>query len=430
MIRALAVLCAIAPALPAAAQSAFGCTDLAGRHAMPAVEGSNGVFYRVHPDLHMFHPFADQTVADIARLSAALAEGGTTLIYVPLPTKALIEPETLPPLAIDMGFDLAIATTVFDDIVDRLVAADVLAINLRVPLRAVGETGTAVIPTDYRLNTAGGRRAAAAIGAVIAATPGFAGQPRGTFASRADGAQPQPSAMRDILQRHCTLPLPPALIDRVTTTRTGGAAPLAGTLMGGVGTAQIALVGTEDIALTTSNLSGFLSESTGLDVLEYTVDGGESFAAISAYVTSRAFQDQRPAYLVWVNPVQNNLARWGDQPLAELTAAARDTCRIPLPVAPGFEARTLTVDLLPLDPGRRYTLYLDADAAPATLARFDINGPSGLTRTRHIARHPDQIPTGRFYLPLTGLWPEGAQSATITLDAAFGVNARALACPE
>lgn len=430
MIRALAFLLSLAAAAPAAAQSAFGCSDLAGRHAMPAIEGTDGTFFRIDPDLFMFHPFSDQSVADVARLSAALASAGTTLIYVPLPPKSLVEPESLPSLATDLGFDPAIAITVFDDIIHRLVRADVLAVNLRVPLRAAGDDAASVIPIEYRLNTEGGRRAASTIGAVIAATPAFAGMPRGTFASRSNGPLLLPSPMRDALQRHCALTLPEAVVDSVTTTRTGGAAPAAGSLLGGGTAAQIALVGTEDIAATNSNLAGFLSESTGLDVLEYTVDGGGAFAAISTYLTSRAFQDTRPAYLVWVNPVQHNLAAQGDQPMGELIAAASGNCRIPLPTAPGFEPQTLTVDLLALDPGRRYTLAVDADAAPATLARFDFMGPAGLTRTRHIARHPGQLPTGRFFLPLSGLWPESVQTVTITLDAPFGVNARVTACPE
>jgi alginate biosynthesis protein AlgX len=431
MMRVIALAAiSVLMAAPLAAQSAFGCTDLDGRHAIPSVEGTDGMFYRVHPDLHMFQPFSDQSITDLARLSDALSDMGTTLIYVPLPTKALIEPESLPVRATDLGFDVSIATTVFDDIIHRLVEADVLAVNLRGPLRATGDEGPSVFLTDYRLNTDGGRRAAAAIGAVIAATPGVAGLARGTFTSRAAGTITLPSTMRDILQRHCTLTIPEAVTASATTSRTGGTLPRTEGLLGGAGAAQIALVGTEDVASFSSNLAGFLSEATGLDALEYTVYGGGSFAAISAYLTSRSFQEARPAYLVWINPVQNNLAQWGDQPLGELVAAAAGTCRIPLPAGPGLEPQTLVVDLLALDPGRSYTLYIDADTSPATVARFDILSPSGLVHTRHIQRNPDQTPTGRFYLPLTGLWPDGAQSVTVTLDAVFGVNARAAACPE
>lgn len=430
LIAAAAGLVALLMGEPAMAQSAWGCTDLDGRHAMPSVEGRDGIFYRIDPDLMMHHPLSDQSVEDLSRLSAALAESGTTLIYVPLPTLGLIEPEALPPLATDLGFDHALAATVFDMNVARLVAADVLAVNLRNALRAPAADGPATIPADYRLNAEGGRRAATVIGAVIKATPGFAGLPRGSYVSEVRGPLVLPSVMRDILQRHCTLTLPEAVTNAVTTTRAGGAAPRTGAFLGTGNTADIVLVGSEEIGTSHSNLAGFLSEATGLSVVDYVVDGGGAFAAISTYLTSRQFQDSRPAYLVWVNPVQNNLAANGDQPLGELIAAAGTTCRTPLSLAPGFDAQSMIVDLLPLDPGGRHTIFLDADAAPATLARFDINGPSGLTWTRHIARQHGQVPTGRFYLPLTGFWPEGAQSVTISLDVPFGPNTRVMACSQ
>jgi alginate biosynthesis protein AlgX len=430
LLSTLTVFAALLTAASAAAQSAWGCTDLDGRHAMPAVEGSDGIFFRIDPDLMMYHPVSDRSAQDLARLSATLAENGTTLIYVPLPTLGLIEPEALPPLANDLGFDHALAATVFDMTVASLVAEDVLAVNLRNALRGPTDEGPSTIPTDYRLNTEGGRRAARAIGAVIAATPGFAAMPRAAFESRVQGPLVLPSRMRDILQRHCTLTLPPAVTTAVTTTRTGGALPRTGGFLGDGTSPDVVLVGPEEIGTNHSNLAGFLSEATGLTVLDYIVDGGGAHAAISAYLTSRQFQDNRPAYLVWVNPVQNNLAARGDQPFGELVAAAGTTCTTPLPVAPGFDAQSIIVDLLSLDPGRTHTIFLDTDAAPATLAKFDVNGPSGLTRTRHIARHPGQVPTGRFYLPLTGFWPEGAQSLTVGLDVPFGLNARVMACSQ
>lgn len=409
----------VAQMLPATAQvhSAFGCTNLAGRHALPAVEGADSMFYRVHPDLHMFHPFSDQTVADLARLSAALAARGTTLIYVPLPTKSLIEPETLPPLATDMGFDHAIAATVFDDIVHRLVAGGVLAVNLRLPLHAPASPDTAVIPTDYRLNTEGGRRAATVIGAVIAATPGYAAQPRSSYLSQPAGEITIPSPMRDVLQRHCTLPLPLAVTATATTTPTDADTTPATP-------PQIVLVGTEEISVTHSNLSGFLSEATGLSTTTETVTGGGAYAAITGFLTSPAFEQAPPAYLIWVNPVEHNLAAAGDAPMAELIAAARGDCATPLATAPGPTPDTLSITLpVPLPA----TLFIDADT-PATSARIDLTTASGLVHTRHIVRNPGQTPNGRFYLPLSGLWPAEAHSAVVTFNTPTGAAPRAAAC--
>jgi alginate biosynthesis protein AlgX len=409
----------VAQMLPATAQvhSAFGCTNLAGRHALPAVEGTDSMFYRVHPDLHMFHPFSDQTVADLSRLSTALAARGTTLIYVPLPTKSLIEPATLPPVATDMGFDHAIAATVFDDIVQRLVAGGVLAVNLRLPLHAPAVPDTAVIPTDYRLNTEGGRRAATVIGAVIAATPGYAAQPRSSYLSQPTGEKTIPSPMRDVLQRHCTLPLPLATTAGVTTTSSD-------TDVAPATPPQIILAGTEEIDTTHSNLSGFLSEATGLSTVAQVVDGGGGYAAITGYLTSPDFEQAPPAYLVWVNPVEQNLAAAGDAPMAELIAAARGTCDTPLATAPGPTPDTLAITLPATRPA---TLFIDADT-PAATARIDITTLTGLVQTRHIARDPGQTPNGRFYVPLAGLWPDEAHSAAVTFNIPTGAAARVAAC--
>ena len=88
----------------AAAQSVYGCSDLEGRQARASVEGTSGVFYRVNPDLRMFHAFSDESIADLAKLAQALDAHGTTLVYVPMPTKSLAMPDQLPPEAGEKRF--------------------------------------------------------------------------------------------------------------------------------------------------------------------------------------------------------------------------------------------------------------------------------------------------------------------------------------
>jgi len=236
--------------------------------------------------------------------------------------------------------------------------------------------------------------------------------------------------MRNALQRHCMIALPPVETDSFTTTRLRAASGTNDSALFGTARAlpRIVLVGTEHAGEAASNLAGFLSEQTGLEVLPYTVAGGGSFAAISSYMTSREFQDAPPAYLVWVNPVENNLAQFGDQPLHELIVAAGDGCRVPLPVLSGNDANTLTADLGTLDRSQSYTLFVDADGTQATEARFDFHTAAGLARSQSVLRHKDQVKTGRFFMPLSGLWPQGAQTVDIVLDAPFGVAARVTAC--
>jgi alginate biosynthesis protein AlgX len=417
-------------AAPAAAQSIYGCTGLDEISGMPSVEGDNGVFYRISPDLRMFHAVSDETVVSLQGLSAALASLGTTLIYVPLPTKSLAMPDQLPQAARDYGFDVVLATTVYEDILLRLRKAGVVTADVRSALRVSPEMPPSIYATDYRLTAAGADRAAKAIAAAMTETPGYGDLQKGRFASSVTGKETLASDVRARLQRHCQIMIPEVVIDSFATTRLQGqVAATDNSLLGGTLTnARVAVVGTEHAGTASSNFAGALAAASGLEVQEYTVAGGGSFAAISSYLTSRAFQEQRPAYLIWINPVENNLAQFGDQPLHELTAAAGGNCLVPLPSGPGALPNSIMADLTSLDRSLPYTLFVDAEGAAAQSARFDFVSPTGLVRSRTITRHPDQRATGRFYMPMSGLWPEGAVSVTVTLDAPLAGTARVTAC--
>jgi hypothetical protein len=111
-----------------------------------------------------------------------------------------------------------------------------------------------------------------------------------------------------------------------------------------------------------------------------------------------------------------------------LIAAAGANCSVSLPLATGFEANAISADLRSLAPGQSYTLFVDADGAPAAEARFDFTGADGLVTTRSISRVPTQVPTGRFFMSLAGMGQSAAQTVRIALDVPFGINARVAAC--
>lgn len=428
MWRVLALVSMVLPGLPAVAQSTYGCTDLAGHHVLPAVEGAGGVFFAISSDLAMFPPLGAGGVSDIARLSAALAERGTTLIFVPLPSRALIAPETLPSVAGDLGHDAALAATVHDGIVDRLVAANVIAVNLRLPLRAPAGQPLSLIGTDDRLNSDGGRRAAAAIGAVIAATPGFAALPRTSFTTEVTGQVTLPSPMRDILQRHCTIPLPPAVTDMAATTGPDGSIAATTDALAGSGQAGIVLIGGRSVDPAATNLPGFLAEATGLDVRP--LMASDSGVALTAYLTSDAFAASPPPYLVWVQPMADLPGMGSDLQTEEWIAAARGRCDDDLPLTIGPDAGTMNVDLRLFDPKGQAALLVDTGTPDARQARFDLTDAEGMILTRHILRDADLPASGQFFLPLAGFRSGAPTSLRITIDAAVGPDARVSACPE
>ena len=112
MIRPLLLAAATAalltsPALTASAlaASAFGCKHLEDNPTLPAVEGKDGFFFRIFADLRMQHPFTDEVTTMMGQLSDALKAHGTTLLYVPIPTKSVTLPTFLPEEATMFGFD-------------------------------------------------------------------------------------------------------------------------------------------------------------------------------------------------------------------------------------------------------------------------------------------------------------------------------------
>lgn len=424
---ALAALLSVCAAGAATAQSAYGCLELDDRQAYPAVEGKAGTFFLVDPDLRMFHPLTEEAADDIANLSAALAARGTTLIYAPLPTKSLALPERLPQLAFDYGFDPDVAATYFDLVLDRLRSRDVATADLRRAMRSLDGAPSFHLADD-RITPAGAERAARALSETIRTTPGYADLPKAQFTTTTTGAITLPSDMRAALQRHCQIRLPEVIAEGSATTQGGGAATGTNLFAGGDNAGGIVIVTTDKAGEPTANLAGTIATMTGIETQIYAVPEGGSFAAISSYMTSRLFQERRPAFLVWLNPVEHNLANRGDQPMAELVAAAKGDCGIPLSTTPGAELGSLAADLTTLERGRTYTLLIDSEGSSATAARFDFRGPDGTTRTRSVLRHRTQAPTGRFFMPLTGLWPEGATGVEVALDAPIAATARISAC--
>jgi alginate biosynthesis protein AlgX len=426
------VIAACLMAAPAIAQvaatSTYSCNGLDAQQKFAAVEGAGGVFYRVHPDLHMFNAFSEVTADRVAALSAALAAQGTTLVFVPVPTKSLAMPDQLPQAARDYGYDATLAATVYLETVKKLQKRGVAVVDARLALHAAADAKPSFFLTDYRMTASGAERQARAIADVITATKGFADLPKGRFEVAEAGSAIVESAMRSALQRHCLLPLPLAETATYSATQMQAAAVAKGNTIFGGGGGRVAIVGTEIDGDAVSGLAGFVAKYTGLDTVQYAVTGGGAFAAISSYMTSAGFAEARPAYLVWAVPVQDSLANFGDQPFAELTAAAGDTCRVPLPVMANPQGNSVVADLASLDATQSYTLLVEVDNPAAGAAQFDFTSGSGMITSKSIYRSKDQVRTGRFFMPMSGLPPEGARTVEIRLDAAIGNTARVTAC--
>lgn len=417
--------------------SQFGCQGLETDRDLPSIEGKDGVFFRINADLRMNHPFSDNVVAQMAEFANALAEQGTTLIYVPIPTKSVTMPEHLPENAWLYGFDLDVATWVHVDILNRLNAAGVVTVDVREAMKQTPDGTLPFFKADFHWTAHGAAEAAKAIAEVFRALPGYAELDKTEHATVETGVETAFSGMRRILQKHCLETLPEAKTMTFDTqlasvTDIFGTADDASDDAGedqgggldifGADTAAIpvALIGTSFSDSPINNFPGFIAQYSELEVINYAITGGNQFGAMTSYLTSSEFQENRPRFIIWENPIYNNLAQYGDQPFGELIAAARKDCPITLATALSEDGRTLRAELSGDTPSG--ALFVDSDGSVGLEARFRFASAEGYTRTKTILRGERLRRTGRFYMPLSGLWPDGARAVEVELSQAFGPN--------
>lgn len=409
--------------------SAYGCSGLEMASALPSVEGVNGVFYRVLADLRLRHPMEDAAIAQIAALSDALATAGTTLVYVAVPTKSQAMPEFLPSSASDYGFDSATATLVYDDILARLSAQGVLSPDILTALVKSSPEEPPFFQADFHWTSNGARLAAVAIGDVIKAQSFYDEMPVSEYKTMATASTTAFSTMRRTLQAFCIDELPRVeAIDHQTDIVESADQDLSDIFADDDDAVQIVLVGTSFSDAPLSNFAGYLSEYSGLDVVNYAVTGGNQFGAITSYLTSRDFAENPPRFLIWENPIYNNLAQFGLDPMEELVAAAGKTCLDPL-VVQRSGANSLTTDLSGLTLARTDVIRADLGQDGPREASFVLTTASGVTRTSVMQRSDRMLASGQFFKSLGSIWHSDLTSLTVTFDRPVSDRSSLTLCP-
>jgi len=441
----------ILPPMAALAEpaSSFGCEAL-DTSPLPSVEGSDGVFYRVQSDLRLQHPMDDIIVARLAELSRVLAEHGTTLVYVNVPTKGQAMPDDLPAGAIGYGYDPVLMDANYLDVIDRLNAAGVAAPDLMTAMKAAADGIGVFFRSDFHWTPDGARLAAQAIGAVIRNHPAYNDVTPVAFTSTETGPEIAFSGMRRELQTQCKDSLPQAEAATWLTTRTDaagpvtdatdifadapataeGAAPDATVDIFGTNAAEatLVLVGTSFSDTDINNFAGFLSEYSGIETINYAITGGNQFGSITSYLTSREFTEKRPNFLVWENPIYNSLAQFGPTAMDELIAAAGNTCDIATTSA-ADGPQTIAADFPTGSLKSTDTLLFDFGNEGARGINITLQTASGITRTVRIDRGERLRATGRFFLRLAPYWLPDITRVAVEFDRPLLDGSAILLCP-
>lgn len=444
MMRPVLALCAIlAPGAAVADPSQFGCT---GTEFAPtaSIEGRDGVFYRVQSDLRLQHPMDDIVVDQLAELSRVLADQGTTLLYVNVPTKGQAMPGYLPPLALAYGYDPVVMQANYRDVTDRLNDAGVAAPDLMAAMLTSGPDDRVFFRSDFHWTPAGARLAAKAIGEMIRSLPAYAEVTPVAFTSTEAASEIAFSGLRRELQTFCKDTLPQAEATTWVTTRTGAEVndasdifadapePVAegGLDIFGTDTAEtsVALVGTSFSDSSINNFAGFLSEFSGIETVNYAITGGNQFGAMTSYLTSREFAESRPSFLVWENPIYNSLAQFGPVPMDELIVAAGPACDIDISAAPeGTDSLTASFESGSLKPADAFLVDYGGEGARA--ATVTLETASGTSRSVTIERGDRLRATGRFFLRLEPYWLPDLTRVAVTFDRPLRDTSTLNLCP-
>ena len=224
--------------------------------------------------------------------------------------------------------------------------------------------------------------------------------------------------MRRSLQSFCAKALPPTETVVYKTTLVEGAAGDATALDIFAGSSEgvpAVLVGTSFSDSAINNFAGFLSEFTGLDIVNYSITGGNQYGAMTSYMTSDEFKDQRPTFLIWENPIYNNLAQNGSAPLEELIAAAGNDCDTVLTTTK-VDDYTVSASLAGLKVTPFDAIFADFGAEGSRSATFALESTNGITRKSKIERSARLRGTGNFYLGLSPFRHPGFTQVSVKFD--------------
>ena len=175
------------------------------------------------------------------------------------------------------------------------------------------------------------------------------------------------------------------------------------------------LIGTSFSDSPINNFAGFLTEFTGLDIVNYAITGGNQFGAITSYMTSDEFKAQRPRFLIWENPIYNNLAQYGSEPVEELIAAAGTSCTNLLATTKVDEF-TLSASMVGISVHPDDAIFADYGEEGARVASFALETTDGITRKSKIERSSRLRGTGNFYLGLSPFRHPGFSRVSVRFD--------------
>ena len=242
-----------------------------------------------HDDLATTFQLNRETLTYLVSLNKTLAAQGVTLIIAAQPPRGVaLAAGSMP------GYAPSDALARYEAVRTTLQNAGLHVADLA---KVVTQTPNYFFKRDHHWTPEGSRASAQAVAQTLTSTPEFRSVvfEQRKFKTEAVRTEEQLGSFGKAIGQICGKNPPAEKLTRYRTTEVSAergdlfetSAPL------------IALAGTSNSAREDLNFAGFLTQASGLDVLNVSAVGGGPQAALGAYLRSKTFLESKPVFLVW-----------------------------------------------------------------------------------------------------------------------------------
>jgi alginate biosynthesis protein AlgX len=354
-------------------------------------EGPDGWLLR-HADLQSAAAPPAAALEGLMRLNRALGARGVTLLIAAQPPRGIALPEG----SVE-GYSPSRALRDYRAFKTALVEAGVLTADLGT---VAADQPDFFFRRDHHWTPEGARASAAAVAALIRATPTYTTLEPRTYTTERVTQETQVGSYGEAVGRACGQDPPAETLTRYETRLQTPDDATSESLFAAAASPPIALAGTSNSARDDLNFAGFLAQETGLEVLNVSAVGGGPETALDAFLRSETFAASPPPFLVWEFstlfdlPSERTFYRQLVPSVGGACSVADSVRRVRRRAAPElllFEA-----------PPPASFLYLEASDLSLVTFEVEASYRDGRTERLSIERPTRARNDGRFFLALEG----------------------------
>ncbi|MDA1101272.1 MAG: hypothetical protein O2967_20080 [Proteobacteria bacterium] len=361
--------------------------------------------------MHFMPPGIKEVQALLRRTVQRLNARGTTLIFLPLPSRALMHPDKIDPD--NLLFKKYVASEAqkqFRQYISAMAKAGVVTIDLTLDVGREETGSTFYMATDAHWSAEGARLAAKAIANTLRRHSSYAKLKKVKYSLKEVRQFKKNGSIKIYLEKIC------GPIDLQETVKVYEAVPDVNLQMSGMQNPAIVVTGTSNGHSNVRHghsysFPEFLAYYTDLPIANYSNVGGHNFGALLEFLRSDDFMNHPPRFLVWETPFNFGMpiSRSG---LVQLAASSAGFCapnniryQQELSAEKGKEVVLKHANLMTSQGSPDYLQISSGTESPRSMD-FLFQFADGKERRVNIERNKHVSNNGRYFIEL----PESSQS--------------------